>query len=377
MKPLSIDDLTRTINDALDVAFSGSSGLEAIRSKLAVVNTLLQESGMRRKDESAWMSEWGNISQKIAVAELTNKVGTLEDLVNLCREPDTDTLFYAISEGDSIFSFSHEQVVRVAAGLPMEPADSERIPPCTQCGKPAEFDARPTNLPNAEWKPVCMHCYSEMVDTCAEIAAHEVSRFGGRYGVPGVEKQALTLIWPPVLPKDTSPAKHSATAADLANEIKRMIGPRVLVAVSPTDRCSNCGETCTTAEQEAFDPADNDHCPNCGEHGTLSTVYGNPELRITECDLSLDGEPFVNIDEILEAIDRDSKKPRKLQEPSPLATPVRAVTQALLEDIAEAGAAVGYDLGRAQSSETAANRPPGPVLKPNQAEAIVSVVVNR
>lgn len=61
-----------------------------------------------------------NADAAIQAAEAAGKVGTLEDLVKLCDETN-DCLFYVISEGDTVFSFSHEQLDNLAKGKPIEP----------------------------------------------------------------------------------------------------------------------------------------------------------------------------------------------------------------------------------------------------------------
>lgn len=63
---------------------------------------------------------WDDTGDVIRKAEEENKVGTLEDLVKLCGETN-DCLFYVVSEGDSVFAFSHEQLDRLAKSKPIEP----------------------------------------------------------------------------------------------------------------------------------------------------------------------------------------------------------------------------------------------------------------
>jgi hypothetical protein len=59
-------------------------------------------------------SPWANAGKLIDAAELAGKVGTFEDLVKLCLDESTDTSFYAISEGDSVFCFSDDSICGLA-----------------------------------------------------------------------------------------------------------------------------------------------------------------------------------------------------------------------------------------------------------------------
>lgn len=70
---------------------------------------------------------WDDTGEVIRRAEEEGKVGTLEDLVKLCEETNS-CLFYVVSEGGSVFAFSHEQMVRLSKGLPVEPEK------CEECG---------------------------------------------------------------------------------------------------------------------------------------------------------------------------------------------------------------------------------------------------
>lgn len=57
---------------------------------------------------------WG-ADEAIAKAEKEGTVGTFDDLVKLCCEPDTDALFYVVSEAGTVFSICEDDIARLVA----------------------------------------------------------------------------------------------------------------------------------------------------------------------------------------------------------------------------------------------------------------------
>lgn len=89
-------------------------------------------------------SPWANAGKLIDAAELAGKVGSFEDLVKLCLDESTDTGFYAISEGDSVFSFTEDSVRELVGRI--EKAERKAAflrlivnapdpAPCRNCGR--------------------------------------------------------------------------------------------------------------------------------------------------------------------------------------------------------------------------------------------------
>lgn len=56
---------------------------------------------------------WG-ADDAIRAAEAAGTVGNFDDLVALCSRPETDALFYAVSEGGSVFTFSEDSLAEAA-----------------------------------------------------------------------------------------------------------------------------------------------------------------------------------------------------------------------------------------------------------------------
>lgn len=58
-------------------------------------------------------SPWANTGKLIDAAERAGKVGSFQDLVVLCLDENTDTSFYAVSEGDRVFCFSDDDICTI------------------------------------------------------------------------------------------------------------------------------------------------------------------------------------------------------------------------------------------------------------------------
>jgi len=77
------------------------------------------EDALKPEDPSPW-SDTGRVIER---AEDEGKVGDFAALVALCLDPETDTGFYAVSEGDSVFLFCEEDIRAIAGRVAAEESD--------------------------------------------------------------------------------------------------------------------------------------------------------------------------------------------------------------------------------------------------------------
>jgi hypothetical protein len=75
--------------------------------------------------------------------------------------------------------------------LTAEQATAVDAAECVRCGCTATHELRPPQVTD-EWSPYCASCMNDEYATCEAVAQHEISNFGGAYGVPTLESRALT-----------------------------------------------------------------------------------------------------------------------------------------------------------------------------------------
>lgn len=54
---------------------------------------------------------------------------------------------------------------------------------CEKCGEPADIELQFHLVRPDEWKPYCAGCHEEMKADADEVNEHEMSRFGGAFGL--------------------------------------------------------------------------------------------------------------------------------------------------------------------------------------------------